>query len=72
DGVLTVTASEHRSQLRNRDAARSRMAEILTRASTPPAPPRRPTKPTRGSKERRLAGKKQRSQTKALRRKPTD
>ena len=72
DGVLTVAASEHRSQLRNRDAARTRMAEILTRASTPPAPPRRPTRPTRGSKERRLAGKKQRSQTKALRRRPTD
>jgi len=72
DGVLTVVASEHRSQLRNRDAARGRMAEILTRATTPPAPPRRPTKPTRGSKERRLVGKKQRSQTKAMRRPPTD
>jgi ribosome-associated protein len=72
DGVLTVVASEHRSQHRNREAARARMAEILTRASTPPSPPRRPTKPTRGSKERRLAGKKRRSDTKALRRRPTD
>lgn len=72
DGVLTVVASEHRSQHRNREAARARMAEILTRASTPPSPPRRPTKPTRGSQERRLAGKKRRSDTKAMRRRPTD
>ena len=72
DGVLTITASEYRSQLRNREAARARLAEILTRASTPPAPPRRPTRPTRGSKERRLAGKKRRSQTKQLRRRPPD
>ena len=72
DGVLTVAASEYRSQHRNREAARTRLAEILTRASTPPAPPRRPTRPTRGSKERRLAGKKRRSETKSLRRRPTD
>ena len=72
DGVLTVVASEHRSQHRNREAARARMTEILTRASTPPSPPRRPTKPTRGSQERRLAGKKRRSDTKAMRRRPTD
>ena len=70
DGVLTVAASEYRSQHRNREAARTRLAEILTRASTPPAPPRRPTRPTRGSKERRLAGKKRRSETKSLRRRP--
>ena len=72
DGVLTVAASEYRSQHRNREAARARLAEILTRASTPPAPPRRPTRPTRGSKERRLAGKKRRAETKSLRRRPTD
>jgi ribosome-associated protein len=72
NGVLTIAASEYRSQHRNREAARARLAEVLTRASTPPAPPRRPTKPTRGSKERRLAGKKRRSETKSLRRRPTD
>jgi ribosome-associated protein len=70
DGVLTVTASDFRSQHRNRQAARARMAALLTEATAPPAPPRRPTKPTRGSKERRLAGKKRRGQTKAMRRRP--
>jgi ribosome-associated protein len=71
DGVLTVAASEYRSQHRNREAARARMAELLTRAGAPPAPPRRPTRPTRGSQQRRLAGKKRRGETKALRRRPT-
>jgi ribosome-associated protein len=72
DGVLTIAASEYRSQHRNREAARARLTDVLTRASAPPAPPRRPTKPTRGSTERRLAGKKRRSETKSLRRRPTD
>jgi ribosome-associated protein len=72
DGVLTIAASEYRSQHRNREAARARLVEVLTRAGAPPAPPRRPTKPTRGSKERRLAGKKRRSETKSLRRRPAD
>lgn len=72
DGVLTVAASEYRSQYRNRAAARARLAELLTRAGAPPAPPRRATRPTRGSKERRLAGKKRRGETKALRRRPAD
>lgn len=70
DGVLTVAASEFRSQHRNRQAARARMVAVLTEATAPPAPARRPTRPTRGSKERRLAGKKRRGQTKAMRRRP--
>ncbi len=70
DGVLTVSASEYRSQHRNRQAARARLAELLTDASAPPPPRRRPTRPTRGSQERRLAGKKLRGRTKALRRPP--
>ncbi len=70
DGVLTVTASEYRSQHRNREAARTRLAELLTEATAPPPPKRRPTKPSRGAKERRLAGKKRRGETKALRRRP--
>src|SRR5579863_6075734 len=41
-GVLTITASEYRSQLRNRQAAASRLAEILTEATAPPPAPRRP------------------------------
>jgi len=72
DGVLTVAASEYRSQHRNREAARARLADLLTEASAPPARPRRATRPTRGSQERRLAGKKRRSETKSLRRRPLD
>ena len=64
DGVVTVTASEHRSQLQNREAAEQRLAQLLREAVAPPPPPRRPTRPTRGSKERRLEGKRQRSQVK--------
>jgi ribosome-associated protein len=64
DGVLTVTASEHRAQLDNRRAARDRLAALLRRAAAPPPRKRRPTKPTRGSRERRLADKKRRGETK--------
>lgn len=67
-GVLTITASEHRSQLRNRQAAASRLAAILTEATAPPPAPRRATRPSRGARERRLAEKKQRSEIKRLRR----
>jgi ribosome-associated protein len=67
-GVITVTASEHRSQLQNRAAARERMARILRAAAAAPPPTRRPTKPSRGAKERRIAEKKRRGQTKERRR----
>lgn len=69
--VLTIAASEHREQLRNRTAARERLTAVVAGALAPPPRARRATKPTRGSKERRLTAKKQRSQTKNLRsRKP--
>ncbi|MFN8075663.1 MAG: alternative ribosome rescue aminoacyl-tRNA hydrolase ArfB [Kineosporiaceae bacterium] len=68
DGVLTVAASENREQLRNRDAARVRLAAIVRDAVAPPAPPRRPTKATRGSQLRRLDSKKKRGTIKKLRR----
>ena len=68
DGVLTVAASEHRSQLQNREAAEQRLAQLLREAVAAPPPPRRPTRPTRGSKERRLEDKRQRSQVKRGRR----
>lgn len=68
DGVLSVTASEHRSQLRNREAAQRRLAQELAAAIAPPPRARRATKATRGSVERRIAGKKRRSETKRLRR----
>ncbi|SIA77408.1 peptidyl-tRNA hydrolase domain-containing protein [Mycobacteroides abscessus subsp. abscessus] len=67
--VLTITAAEHRSQRRNRAAARERLAEVLRSALVPPVP-RRATKPTRASKLRRLADKKRRSEVKARRRRP--
>ncbi|MDI9972601.1 alternative ribosome rescue aminoacyl-tRNA hydrolase ArfB [Rhodococcus sp. IEGM 1307] len=70
DGVLTVTASETRSQLRNRRAARARMAALLRAAVLAETRTRRPTKATKGSHRRRLDAKKQRGQTKNLRRKP--
>ena len=67
-GVISVSASEHRSQLRNREAAAARLSALLTDATAPPRPHRRPTRPTRGSVERRLADKQRRSQLKRLRR----
>jgi ribosome-associated protein len=59
-GRISVVASEHRSQLRNRAAARERLTGILREALAPPPPPRRPTKPTRGSQTRRIEAKKRR------------
>jgi ribosome-associated protein len=64
DGVLTIAASEQRSQLANRQAARARLAAILRAALAPPPPPRRPTRPSRGARERRLAAKRRRSDLK--------
>ena len=72
DGALTIAASEHRAQLRNREAARLRLAELVAEALQPPAPPRRPTRPSRGAKQRRLEAKKRRTDLKRLRRPPQD
>jgi ribosome-associated protein len=68
DGVLTIPASEHRQQLRNRQAARERLAAVLRAALAPPPPKRRRTKPTRASQERRIQAKKQRGELKRQRR----
>jgi ribosome-associated protein len=72
DGILTITASEHRAQLRNREAARARLAEVVADALRPPAPLRRPTRPSRGAEQRRLEAKKRRTDLKRLRRPPRD
>ena len=72
NGVLTISASEQRSQLRNREAASRRLASVLTAATAAPPAVRRPTKRTRGSQERRLAAKQRRSQIKRLRRTTDD
>lgn len=71
-GELTIAVAERRSQLANRRIARERLAQILREAIAPPPRARRATKPTRGSKERRLAGKKRRSEIKRGRSRPTD
>lgn len=69
-GVVTVTASERRSQLRNREIALTRLSELVAAALAPEGPARRPTKPTRGSVRRRLAAKDRRAVTKQQRRRP--
>lgn len=65
--LVSITASEHRSQHRNRVAARARLADVVRDALAPPPPGRRPTRPTRGSRERRLDAKRRRGETKSLR-----
>lgn len=78
-GVLRIVASEERSQLRNRQAAERRLAQLLADAIAAPLPVRRGTRPTRGSVERRLAEKRRRATTRRgraegrrLRRDPED
>ena len=68
DGVITVAASEHRSQLQNRRAAEERLRDLLVEAVAPPPRPRRATRPSKGAVQRRLDEKKRRGQTKRLRR----
>ncbi|GAA0450885.1 alternative ribosome rescue aminoacyl-tRNA hydrolase ArfB [Streptomyces stramineus] len=63
-GVVSVRASEHRSQWRNRETAAVRLAALLAEATAPPPRPRRATKIPRGINERRLRQKKQRGDTK--------
>jgi ribosome-associated protein len=72
NGVLQISASEQRSQLQNRDAAERRLVETVAAALAPPPRARRATRPTRGSQERRIAGKKRRSDIKRLRRDTSD
>jgi ribosome-associated protein len=67
---VRVVVDDERSQLRNRTIARERLAARLRAALVPPRP-RRPTRPTRGSKVRRLDAKRQRSQVKRGRRRPS-
>jgi ribosome-associated protein len=67
-GVLTIAASEFRSQLRNREAAEVRLAHVIREAIAPPPRKRRATKPSKGAVERRLTTKKHRSDLKRLRR----
>ncbi|HUO96998.1 MAG TPA: alternative ribosome rescue aminoacyl-tRNA hydrolase ArfB [Steroidobacteraceae bacterium] len=69
DGWLVLTAHRHRTQEANRRDALERLAELIAAARARPKP-RRATKPSRGARERRLEGKRQRTEVKHLRRKP--
>ncbi len=71
DGVLVITAQEHRSQDRNRAAAREILFDLIRRAAIAPIK-RRATRPTLGSQVRRLDAKTRRSGIKAARRPPVD
>ncbi len=72
DGVVTVVASEHRSQLQNRRAAADRLSALVAAAVAAPPAARRPTRPSRGAVERRLDAKRRRAGTKRLRRPDED
>ncbi|CAN7204973.1 aminoacyl-tRNA hydrolase [Bosea sp. LjRoot90] len=70
DGVIVISAQEHRSQSRNREEALARLIELIRKAEVRPKV-RRVTKPTKASKERRLASKERRSSVKSARGKPS-
>lgn len=70
-GVITVTASERRSQLRNREIALAKLSALVAEGLAPEGARRRATKPTRGSNRRRLAAKGQRAETKRQRQRPS-
>ena len=66
DGVLVIQAREHRTQARNREAARARLVKLLQEAARRPKS-RRPTKPGARAREKRLVAKHKRSETKRQR-----
>jgi ribosome-associated protein len=67
EGVIVIEAARVRTQEQNRADARARLTELVAKAAEPPPKPRRKTRPTKGSVERRLKGKAERSVTKKLR-----
>lgn len=71
DDVLIVDAREYRTQAQNREAARARLEHLVQQAMVRPKK-RRPTKATKASRERRLEGKKRKSETKRLRQRRGD
>lgn len=66
-GTVRIVASTERSQLRNRQAARERLADQIRAACAPPPPRRVPTKPSKSSQRRRVEAKVRRGRTKSLR-----
>jgi ribosome-associated protein len=71
DGMIRVVSSRYRTQSRNRTAAGERLIELLTEALRR-RKARRPTRPTAASRQKRLAAKQQRSETKSRRRPVTE
>jgi len=67
DGELIIEAKRFRTQEKNRQEARERLVALVRKAAEPPKP-RRATKPTRAARQKRLEHKRQRGQTKQLRR----
>lgn len=67
EGKLHVTASDARTQARNRELAMERLQSTLAEALAPDPPRRKPTKPSKAANERRLAAKKARGQLKRQR-----
>jgi ribosome-associated protein len=72
DGVLVVTAQEHRTQLQNRRAAEARLVALVVAAIAAGPPTRRATRPSRGAVEARLDAKRRRATTKQRRRSVDD
>ncbi len=72
NGELIIEASSHRTQGRNREDARQRLAEFVAEAAKPPPPRRKKTRPTKGSVERRLKEKSGRGTVKKMRGKVRD
>jgi ribosome-associated protein len=70
DGELRVVVDDSRSQWRNRQLARKRLASIVVEGLRPPPPPRRPTRPSRRQRRERLSEKRRRSEIKRLRDRP--
>jgi len=68
-GVITIEAKNHRSQFRNREEARQRLAELIERAHRKPKK-RIPTRPSRRAKKKRLDAKRKHSKIKAKRKPP--
>jgi ribosome-associated protein len=69
-GALVIVASEHRSQLLNRQAARGRLVNYVRDALAPPPPARRASRPSRAARARRIEAKRHRGEIKAMRRRP--
>jgi ribosome-associated protein len=67
-GEVVISSEKHRDQPKNKEDALEKLLAMIIAILTPPKP-RKKTKPTKGSKEKRLRGKKERSETKSRRKK---